>query len=265
MSGLLEGEERLEQELTGEPVFAPATGSVVLHAALALAIVLYYVVGGFFHANVWGGAAAGGAIRVNIVSSALPLPSDLPQNQNVLATDKPSPAPEIPQPKVQTPNIDMKAIPIPGKNAKVKPQPTPKSQLKQPPPKQENRAQYGEQSGSSIPRAVTGQTTLVGPTSVAEGDFGSRFAWYVDGINRAMSQNWNKGEVDSRTPKGARAYILFTISRDGTVSDAKVDRSSGGRTLDVSCMRAAQRIGRLQPLPGGYTGNTLNVSYYCEY
>ena len=38
MSSLLEGEERLEQELTGEPVFAPATGSVVLHAALAVAL-----------------------------------------------------------------------------------------------------------------------------------------------------------------------------------------------------------------------------------
>src|SRR5580692_2702226 len=96
MSSLLEGDEQLERELTGEPVVAPATGSIVLHAALTAGVVLYYILGGFFHSNLWGGSAAGGAIRVNVVSSALPLPSDQPQNQNVLATDKPSPAPEIP-------------------------------------------------------------------------------------------------------------------------------------------------------------------------
>jgi periplasmic protein TonB len=265
MSSLLEGEERLEQELTGEPVFAPATGSVVLHVALGLAIVLYYVVGGFFHANVWGGSAAGGAIRVNIVSSALPLPSDQPQNQNVLATDKPSPAPEIPQEKVQSPTIDMKAIPIPGKNAKVKPQPTPKSQLKQPPPKQENRAQYGEQSGSSIQRAVTGQTTITGPVTVNEGDFGTRFAYYISNIQRKMASNWNKGEVDPRTPKGTRTFITFVIHKDGTVSNVQQDRSSGSPTLDRSCLRAAQRVDTFGPLPAQYSPSTVLTSYYCEY
>jgi protein TonB len=264
MSSLLEGDERLEQELTGEPVFAPATGSVVLHAALGLAIVLYFVLGGFFHSNVWGGSSAGGAIRVN-VTSALPLPSDQPINQNVLATDKPSPAPEIPQAKEQTPNIDMKAIPIPGKNAKVKPQPAPKSPLKQPPPKQENRAQYGEQAGSSMPRTITGQATTAGPTSINEGDFGSRFPWYVDGINRKMSQTWNKSEVDPRTPKGARVFLLFSIKRDGSPGDVQLDRSSGSPTLDRSCMRAVQRVDTFGNLPGGYNSNTLKVSYYCEY
>src|SRR5260370_21480846 len=135
--------------------------------------------GGFFHSNTWGGSAAGGAIRVNLVTSALPLPADQPPNQNVLATDKPSPAPALPLPKA-APVIDEKAIPILGKHEKEKPQHAPKTPPKQPPPKQENRAQYGEQSGSSIPRAITGQTTTVRPTSVNEGDFGSRFPWYVD-------------------------------------------------------------------------------------
>jgi protein TonB len=265
MSSLLEGnEEQLERELGGEPIAKPATGSVVLHALLGVAIVSYYIVGGFFHSNIWGGSAAGGAIRVNI-TSALPLPSDQPINQNVLATEKPSPAPEIAQPKEEAKSIDLNAIPIPGKKEKPKPQPTPKSPPKQQQIVQDNRARYGEQAGSSMPRAITGQTTTVGPTSVSEGDFGSRFPWYVDAINRKMSQMWNKGEVDPRTPKGARVYLSYTIHKDGAPADVQVERSSGSPTLDRSCVRGVQRVDTFGNLPAGYTSSTLKVSYYCEY
>src|SRR3954451_16079 len=266
MSSLLEGnEEHLERELAGEPLAKPATGSVVLHAALMLSIVLYYILGGFFHSNIWGGSAAGGAIRVNI-TSALPLPSDQPINENVLATEKPSPAPEIPQTKEQSKTIDLSAIPIPGKKEKIRPQPAPKIPPKKQPQVQDNRARFGEQAGSSMPRAITGQTSTVGPTSVSEGDFGSRFPWYVDGINRKMSQSWNKGEVDARTPKGARVFVSFTLDKSGRVSDqVLLDRSSGSSTLDRSCIRAVQRVDTFGNLPGGYNLSSLKVSYYCEY
>ena len=266
MSNLLEGnEEQLERELTGEPIVGPSMGSLALHTALAIGIALYYILGGFYHSSIWGGAVAGGAIRVNIVSSAIPLPSDQPQNENVLATDKPSPAPEIPQAKEQTKTLDLDAVPIPGKKEKTKPQPAPKSPLKQPPPKQENRAQYGEQAGSSIPRAVQGQTSVTGPVTVNEGDFGTRFGYYITNIQRKMASNWNRGEVDPATPKGTRTYIMFTIHRDGTVSNIQPDKSSGSSTLDRSCLRAAQRVDTFGPLPAGYAPSTVLTSYYCEY
>ena len=35
-------------------------------------------------------------------------------------------------------------------------------------------------------------------------------------------RHWNKGEVDPRTPKGARVYLVFTIHRDGTVSAMQI-------------------------------------------
>lgn len=265
MSELLEGDEQLERELTGEPVFGPATGSVVLHIALAASIILYGIIGGFFHSNIWGGSAAGGAIRVNLVSSALPLPSDQPPNKEVLATDKPSQAPVLPLPKA-APVVDEKAIEIQGKQEKQKPKPVPKTPPKTPQPKQENRAQYGEQAASSMPRAVQGQATTNGPTSLtAAGDFGSRFPWYVDGINRKMSISWNKADVDQRTPRGTRVFIVFTIHRDGTPTEVQLDRSSGSPTLDRSCIRGVQRVDTFGNLPGGYNSSTLKVSYYCEY
>lgn len=262
MSELLEGDEQLERELTGEPVVAPATGSVLLHIALAGAVIAYYVIGGFFKSNIWGGSTSGGAIRVQ-VTSAIPLPSDQPPNQNVLATETPSPAPAPPTPKA-TERVDETAIPISGKQTKPKQQAASKTPPRVQQPTPTNRAQYGEQSANNLPRAIQG-TSSPGPTSVQQGDFGSRFPWYVDSINRKMSLSWNKGEVDTLTPKGARVFLMFTIHRDGSPTNVQIDRSSGSPTLDRSCIRGVQRVDTFGPLPAGYSGSSLNVSYYCEY
>ncbi len=140
MSVLLEHDEQLERELAGEPFAAPVTGSVLLHIAIAGAIIAYYIVGGFFKSNLWGGPNVGGAIQVNLVSSAIPLPSDVPPNQNVLATEKPSPAPAPPEPKAAAPKVDEEAIPIASKKEPPKPQPQPKPQQKMQQPVQQNKA-----------------------------------------------------------------------------------------------------------------------------
>jgi protein TonB len=261
MNGMMEHSERLEQELMPEPLGKPAAGSLLLHGALAGVLVLYGVIGGLFHHNIWGSPGAGGAIQVSLVSSALPLPAEK-VNENVLATDTPSEAPAEVTPKAKQ-AVDMTAIPIIGKNEKPKPQTVPKNQVKQ--PAQDNRAQYGEQSGSIMPRTMQAQGGSNGPTSVGDGDFASRFGWYVDGINRKMATSWNKAEVDPLTPRGTRVFLVFSIHRGGNPTDVQVDRSSGSATLDRSCERGVQRVDTFGNLPPAYNSSTLKVSYYCEY
>lgn len=260
MEGILGND--LERELTPEPIAGPATGSIVLHVVLLGFVVCYAWFLGLFHHNVWGNAGAGGAMQVSIVSSALPLPAKQ-VNQNVLSTETPSQAPVAPSPKEQH-LIDLSAIPIPGKQAKPQKKNTPKTPLHQPQPKQ-NRAMYGEQAGTIMPRALNPQIASNGPTSVGDNDFASRFGWYVDQINRKMAQTWNKFEVDPRTPHGARVYLNFTISRDGSPSGVQIVTTSGSPTLDQSCMRGVQRVDTFGALPPGYNQSTLKVSYYCEY
>jgi periplasmic protein TonB len=264
MSSLFEGEEHLEQELNGEPIAMPATGSVLLHLGLVAFIAVYALTAGLFHSNNWGGPAASGAIQVQI-TSALPLPNDQPPNDNVLSTERPSPAPAPPAPKA-APVVEDKAIPIQGKQAKPLPKPTPKATpARQPPPKPTTRAEYGEQAANSIPRAVQGSQVINGPVSVKGSDFGSEFPFYVQSIQRKMASVSSMQLVDPRTPKGTRSYIFFTIHRDGTVSDAEMDRASGSPSLDRECLRAAQRVDSFGPLPPAYNQSTLRVSYYCEY
>lgn len=261
MAALLES-EHLERELATEPVAMPATGSVLLHLALFLLLGYYAWILGLFHHDVWGNAGAGGAMQVNLISSALPLPNQQ-INQNVLATETPSEAPAAISPKEQK-QIDLNAIPIPGRQVKPHKETAHKTQQHQPQP-QQNRANYGEQSGSIMPRAVNPQMASNGPTNIGDNDFASRFGWYVDQINRKMAQSWYKAEVDPRTPHGARVYLVFTINRDGSPGSVQLDRSSGSPTLDRSCIRGVQRVDTFGPLPQAYNQSTLKVSYYCEY
>jgi protein TonB len=241
-----------------------AAGSLLLHGALAGCILAYGILGGFLHHNTWGNAGSGGSIQVTLVTHALPLPSDQPPNENVLSTETPSQAPAEPTPKAKE-AVDQSAIPIAGKEKKPQQQTTPKTQQHQPQAQQDNMARYGEQAGSSMARAIPTQGFTSGQTTVSDGDFGSRFGWYVDGINRKMSSSAYKQEVDPQTPRGARAFIEFAIHRDGSVSSIKLDQSSGSQTLDRSCLRAAQRVDTFGALPAQYNQSMVLTSYYCEY
>lgn len=272
-------------ELGQERIGAPAVGSIMLHLGIVALVALYVFLVGRFHGGIWGNSeSAPGAIQATLVSSApsIPLPSENKPTDNVLATQTPSqaPAPPAPEKTVQAPPPD--AIPIPEKEktskakqapqkaeAPVKPQPqkqvTPTStKHAQPVPNQQNRANFGEATQSNIPRSTTSNPNGNNPVAVNGGDFGSRFPWYVDLIRRKTAQNWLTQEVSPNTPAGARVYLSFVIARDGSPSQVRIAQSSGSPTLDTSCLRAVQRVDTYGPLPNGYNGGSLSVSYYCE-
>ncbi len=276
--------EQLEQEFRPEPIGKPMAGAVVLHALLAGAVLGYAMLNGLFHHNAWGGATDG-AIAVQLVSNALPLPADQKPNDNVLATEHPSDVPALPRPEAKQ-TVDQTAIAIPDKvtppkkvadkkqQASKQPTPVPpapspsKVNPRQAPPKPDDRAQYGEQAAGAIPRsALPGTTNTLGQSTVTSGGRGFNYPWYVENINRKMQQNTNPflGEVDSRTPKGAQSNILFTIRRDGTPSEIRMDRSSGSPTLDRVCLHGAQRVDTFGPLPSPPGDGPLIVSYHCDY
>jgi protein TonB len=224
------------------------------------------------HGNEWG-QNLDGAIQANLVSNApsIPLPQLQKPTDNVLATENPSPAPAIEKQQTQ-PAPDLKAIPIPVKQTPAKQPPKKDTQTqpeqKHPQPQQQpkDRAVSGEQQASSLPRSMAQQQAQApaAPVSVTGGG-GFRFPYYVAIIQRKSQENWLKQEVDPSTPSGAKAYIYFTLSRDGAPSDVKVGESSGSASLDQSCMRAIQRVDSYGPLPAAYNGSTLQVSYYCEF
>ncbi len=270
-------------DLDKEPLGRPMLAALVFHGLLIGGGIGFALLQNLFPHHSWGGPSDGGAIAVQLVSNALPLPSDYKPNDNVLATEKPSDTPAPPAPRSKA-TVDETAIPIPVKadtakkqadkrqeaNNPAKPSPitpTGTSHSPQPVAKVDNKAQFGEQSSSQVQRAVQpANTTTIGPASVSSGGTkGFNYPWYVEGIVRKMQQNLNRGEVDTRTPHGTQSNILFTIRRDGSVMDAKMDKASGSQTLDRACIRAAQRVDTFGPLPSPNGDGPLIVSYHCDY
>jgi protein TonB len=272
-------------ELEQDRIGGPAVGSLMLHVGIVGAIALYVFLIGRFHGGIWGNSeSAPGAIQATLVSSAptIPLPSENKPTENVLATETPSQAPALPAPEKTVQSFPLDAIPIPEKQKKqpkvkqapqkseapIKPQPKATAPTStrhaQPIPNQQNRANYGEAAQSNIPRSTTSNPNGNNPVAINGGDFGSRFPWYVDLIRRKTAQNWLTQEVSPNTPAGARVYLSFVIARDGSPSHVQIAQSSGSPSLDSSCLRAVQRVDSYGPLPGGYNGNSLSVSYYCE-
>lgn len=263
MDRILEGDEQLDRELAPERVFAPAMGSLLLHGGIVGLAALYVVMIGLFHPTIWGSPGQGGVMRANLVTSPMPLPTREQPNQNVLTTETPSKAPALPTQKAQQLE-DLKAIPIQGKKVKPKKETVRKTPKVQPTPPRQNVARYGEQSGSFMQRSIQTPGTS-GPTSIQNGDFGTMYPWYVQQINNRMAQNWYRSEVNPATPKGSRAYITFMITRYGIAENPRLAQSSGSSTLDYSCLHAVQRVQSFPPLPPGYNGSILGVTYYCEY
>ena len=72
--------------------------------------------------------------------------------------------------------------------------------------------------------------------------------------------NWvSRAEVPGVT------IVKFTIQRDGTVSGAEVEKSSGYTALDIAALRAVIGSRQLPPLPAAYPNATLGLHLNFDY
>ena len=85
--------------------------------------------------------------------------------------------------------------------------------------------------------------------SIQDRSFGERYAYYVNIVNSKVSQNWYKSEADPLASMDKSATIIFDIDRDGVPSNARVETRSGSPSLDLSALRAVQRVDGFGPCP----------------
>lgn len=239
--------------------------SVGFHVALTGLIVLYSFIFTGVRGNDWGAGGGGEAIGVSLVSN-VPLPATNAQTQNVLANESKGITKSEAKPEEKEPD----AIEIQGKNAKIKPKPLATATKEKPKPVPEqptNQVAFGEGGPVSGPYgsfAAGGAKGGFGVTG-GSGDFGTKYGWYVQVIQRKISENWLKYEVDSSVNRGQRVYITFDVARDGHPYNVQLEQSSGVPSLDVSAQRALQRIDTFGALPPDYSGNKISVEYWFDY
>jgi periplasmic protein TonB len=241
----------------------PIAWSTGLHLAFAGFVVFYTMFIQGSRGTGWGAGGGGEAMGATLVSS-VPLPATEAQTTNVLATE--SKGLSQSQPKAQEQEPD--ALAIPDKSSKVKPKPPSVTNKKKAEPEPEdNEVPYGEGGPVSGPYSmfnVGGAKGAFGFTG-GGGDFGSRYAWYVQAVQRKVSENWLRYEVDPSITEAKRFYLTFDISRDGTPSNVHIEQSSGVPQLDDSARRAIQRIDTFGPLPQDYAGKTVSVEFWFDY
>lgn len=203
---------------------------------------------------------------VTLVSN-IPLPANPVETKSVLATESKGLSESKPQAHVEEPT----AIPIPDRNTKRKPLPQPSATQRkpQPQPVQEanNVVPFGEGGPASGPYSLFSAGAAKGGFGFTGGggDFGSRYAYYVRGINERVSENWLKYEVDPRIQNANRAYVTFDIDRGGHPSHVQIEQSSGVPSLDESALRAVQRVDSFGPLPSDYSGSKVSVEFWFDY
>jgi periplasmic protein TonB len=244
----------------------PLAWSVGLHVGVVALMLVYSAVFFGTSGQGWGSGSVGEAMGVTLVSS-VPLPANPTQTQNVLANE--SKGLTQSQPKVEEKEPD--AIEIQGKNVKIKPkkkQETVTKEKPQPAPEQEtNQVAFGEGGPVSGPYGTFNTAGAKGGFGVtgSGGDFGTKYAWYVRVIQQKVSENWAKYEVDPRITSAQRVYVTFDVNRDGHPSNVQVEQSSGVPSLDISAVRAVQRIDTFGALPSDYSGNKVSVEFWFDY
>jgi len=235
----------------------PAAGVVVsllLHGALAAAVIYAAT-----HASTPKPAG-----MINIEFGPMPAAAPAAPARPPAATPVPKPA--EPAPKIEEPKPEPKIV-------------EPKPSAPEPPKKVEKGTvpldPFGRSTkkGSETPAAeppkpapaaapaapaVPGTTTDVpvggsGITGLEGGDF--PYQRYIEGMHRRIGSNWFRPQV----VPGTTAIIYFRIQRDGRISDAKVETSSGNGTFDRAALSAIRSSSPLNPLPFGYDGTYLGV------
>ncbi|HEX7190373.1 MAG TPA: TonB family protein [Thermoanaerobaculia bacterium] len=164
---------------------------------------------------------------------------------------KPKPAAPVihePVPVVETPPA---AKPVPAKNT-APPSPFGKSTKKPgpaplPPPAP---APAATSTAAATPAIAAGSSGVAG---IEGGDF--PYTMYLTNMVRLIGNHWFRGHITG----DLTIRVVFTIDRDGKISDAAIEQGSGNGDADRAALRAVLESSPLPPLPFGYNGTYIKV------
>jgi protein TonB len=245
-------------------------GSLVFHAVLAVLLVISAT---YSHKEEsWGGP--GGAISVGVVGSVPGIPMPRPElaSPNRVVDESKGLYKSEPPPKI--PEKQPDATPIPKfdrlKAPKYVTRPSKVLENKAPPPP--NAVPYGGGGTPTVPYTSfamgTGTATQAGmgfSNDAGGGNFGARFSWYVEAVQRRVSSNWIQATVDPGIQFAPRVVVTFDVLKDGTITNVQVTKSSGNASVDTSAVRAVRDSTPLGRLPAEYSGSKVGVEFWFDY
>src|SRR5512143_2250718 len=216
-----------------------------------------------------GGPGAGGG---TVVAKTEPLPAPKKpalRDLTVASKLKPEPTSSLTHP-VEKPKTAKKKAPD-KKSAISKPEPAAPTAADA-----VNAAAATAQSGSGYGlRFGTGGGGTGGTggggggTGAGAGDpfgvSGFPFQFYLQMISDKITANWFQALVDPGVAGVLQTQVYFRIYKNGTISDVKIDVSSGVESFDLSARRAIEASKPFAPLPNEYDGQYLGITLVFEH
>jgi TonB family protein len=129
---------------------------------------------------------------------------------------------------------------------------------------------FGLRFGTGAGGSGGGTGGGVGPgTGSGAGDpfgvAGFPFQFYLQMISDKITANWFQSLVDPGVGGLLQTQVYFRIYRNGTISDVKIDVSSGVESFDLSTKRAIQSAAPFATLPNEYAGQYLGITLVFEH
>ena len=243
----------------------PLLYSILLHGLLLGSLIASAILSQ--RGESWGGPGSGGAVTVGLVATlGVPLPQpEVVSPSQVVDTTKGLYKEEI---KPSQPPTSAEQIPAFSKSKPPRPShPSRVFESNIPPPP--NAVPYGRGGAPALSSTTFtmggGVQGGLGMNGTGGGDFGSRYAWYVEAVQRRISGNWLIATVDPSVRAAPRVIVTFQVSRDGGISNIRVQQSSGNVSVDDSARRAVLGSSPPPPLPNDYAGSSVNVEFWFDF
>jgi TonB family protein len=179
------------------------------------------------------------------------------------APEPPAPAPVVKANDAVVPD-ETEGVQIEKPKAKPKPEvkqttkipdqkaPPPKETPPPPPPESEERH-------TMLPYAAVG-AGMAGQVAVDDSNF--EFAYYLQMVRVQIARNWTP---PAGSQPGQRAEVYFRVSRAGEITGLRLGLSSGADYFDQTALRAVVITETLPPLPLGYPGADLGITFGFEF
>jgi protein TonB len=246
-------------------------GPLAVSAGVHTGLVALLLFSAFFvpRGSAWSGPGSG-AVSIGMVGSLPGVPLPRPSVVSVSRVADPTQGLYKKEPPSQAEIPNATKLPQFEKDKKLPPSKTSRllSDDSTPPP---GAIPYGKGGTPNLPytQFTTGSGTQggIGMSSPGGGggDFGARYAWYVEAVQRRISGNWLQSTIDPAIRFAPRVVVAFEVFRDGTARNIQITQSSGNASVDRSALRAVQDSNPFPTLPGDYSGSYVAVEFWFEF
>ena len=166
--------------------------------------------------------------------------------------------------RLSPPRAAMRSAPRPAKpEAPVveKSKPLPKAETKpvprtsKPKPVEQPKKIEEQESVDELAGLLEGLDQPAVDVSALTSNF--KYPWYINNIRSKVERNWTPPVENP----DVFIEVVFSIFRDGTISQVSISHGSGQSSLDNLAIRAITLAAPFGKLPAGFDGDQLDVTY----